>query len=81
MVDKQDEIIQCLNSEVSYWDGLRSGRFWQEFRDEGQHISSVTYLSIALTGGFTSISYTRVSTIIRAVIVSIALSMLGIIIA
>lgn len=81
MFDKQEEIIQLLNGEVSYWDGLKSEQFWQEFRDEGQHISSIVYSSIALTGCLGAFFVLESQPIIRAVIISIAFSMLGIIIA
>lgn len=81
MVNEQDEITQLLTGEVSYWDDLRSSRFWKEFRDEEQHISSVIYLSIALTGGLGAVFVPESQPIIMAVIVSIAFSMLGIIIA
>ena len=50
MTKEQDEVFEILNSQVSYWDGLKSEEFWQRLGIEGV-IALLSILSTVSVGG------------------------------
>ena len=50
MTKEQDEVFEMLNSQVSYWDGLKSEEFWQGLGIE-RVIALLSILSTVLVGG------------------------------
>lgn len=76
MVNEQEEIVQLLNSEVSYWDGLKSSEFWREFREKGNLTFSTIYLLIAVAAPFTLAVKPELDSVSKVTLVLLSVSLL-----
>lgn len=74
MINEQDEIAQFLSSEVTYWDGLKSSKFWKEYREKGLLTSSIAYLLVFGAGVFTLILNSKPNITLR---ITFALLLVG----
>lgn len=76
MLDTEEEIVEFLNTQVSYWDGLKSSEFWREFKEKGELTSSSIYLLLALASLLASVIKSEIDTALRATLVLLSTSLL-----
>lgn len=59
MLNNKDEVIQYLNQEILYWEGIRSREFWKEFAAKSS-VMHIINLSVIVAGAIYLDSFTEV---------------------
>jgi hypothetical protein len=77
MIDEQKEVTKFLNSNIPYWDGLKSRDFWKEFKITGKFKFSPVYWLIGLGGVYAGLNARIDSPNVAAPLLIGSLSLLG----